>query len=86
MKRVLYFTAQWCSPCQQMKPIAQQVCQEEGLPISFIDVEQDGSMKTQYGITSVPTIIVLDSNNNVSLRHTGAIPRPQFQRMIQSVK
>jgi predicted transcriptional regulator len=69
-----------------MKPVAQQVCQEQDMPISFIDVEQDGSMKTQYNITSVPTIIVLDSSNNVALRHTGAVPRPQFQRMIQSVK
>lgn len=86
MKRVLYFTSPTCVPCQQMKPIAQQVCQEEGIPINFIDVQQDSVMKNQYNITSVPTIIVVDINNNILLRHTGAIPRPQFQRIIQSTK
>lgn len=82
MNRVLYFSTRNCQPCVQFKPIVQTVCSQLALPLQFIDAQDNSAMAQQYGITSVPTILVLDEAGNVLKRHTGAVPKPQFQTMI----
>jgi thiol-disulfide isomerase/thioredoxin len=67
-KTVLYFTASWCGPCQQIKPIYKK-CLETHQNISFhmIDVD-DSKNKTlldTYGIESMPTFIFLHNNRIV---------------------
>lgn len=62
MKKALYFTAPWCGPCQVLKPRIQSL----GLPIQFIDVDQNQSMAQQYGVRNVPTIILINNGTQVS--------------------
>ena len=55
---VLYFTAAWCGPCKMFKPVVEQVSAETGVSINYIDVDQQADLAAQYGISSVPTILV----------------------------
>tara|TARA_R110000868_G_scaffold424_2_gene3384 strand:+ start:138 stop:389 length:252 start_codon:yes stop_codon:yes gene_type:complete len=68
--KVLYFTSQTCAPCKTLKPIAQEVSLETGVPIEFIDVAQNMPLAQSYRVTSVPTLIAV-SNGQVKWRHTG---------------
>jgi len=64
-----YFTATWCGPCKAFKPIMQEL-QSEGYNIQFVDVDQDSQLAEQYGVRSVPTVIV-ESNGQVLTRVLG---------------
>lgn len=72
MTNVYYFTAAWCNPCRMFKPIVEQAAQETGKHITFVDVDQAPDMTQQYGIKSVPTIIVVNEIGQVVNRMTGA--------------
>lgn len=59
MKQILYFSAPWCGPCKIFKP-KMEALKAEGLPIQFIDVDQQPDMTQQYGVRNVPTTIFLN--------------------------
>jgi thioredoxin 1 len=56
MKKILYFSAEWCGPCKQLGPTM------EGLrnQISYIkiDVDQDQESSIKYGVRNIPTLIL----------------------------
>jgi thioredoxin 1 len=62
---VLYFTATWCQPCKQLKPIyAKAAVKDNNNNYYVVDVDSiDSEYLTEYNIKSVPTILKL--NNGV---------------------
>jgi len=64
MKTAKYFSATWCGPCKQFKPIMQKLS-NEGFDIDFIDGDENPSLVSQYDIRSVPTTIIQQDNIEV---------------------
>lgn len=55
------FWAPWCGPCQRMLPIMDELAKEvDGKPVKVAKMNVDENQETpgQYGILSIPTIIV----------------------------
>lgn len=82
---VMYFTAAWCGPCKMFKPVVEQVSAETGVGISYIDVDQQRDLASQYGISSVPTIIV-ENNGSVVYRNSGVMSKPQLTQVLSQFK
>jgi len=61
MKRLIFFTANWCSACQTMKPAVEQISKQMNIPINKIDTDYDVSYTADYGVRSVPTLILLEN-------------------------
>lgn len=57
MKNFLYFTATWCGPCKALGPTMMRVA--ETVPVTKVDVDQDREKAVQYGIRSVPTVVLM---------------------------
>ena len=71
MTNVIYFSTQWCLPCKTLKPIVQQASQETGKHVQFVDAEQNKDLAEQYGVRSVPTIVVVNDAGQVVNRLIG---------------
>jgi len=56
--KVLLFTADWCQPCQAMKPVIQEVAGECGIDYEFINVETEDPRIQKYLVMSTPTVVV----------------------------
>jgi len=70
MKRLLRFTASWCQPCKAMSTMLEEVNADLKLPIEVIDVDVHSEIALEYGIRSVPTLIMKDENIEIK-RTTG---------------
>ena len=68
MKQILYFTATWCGPCKQFKPVIQRLSTE--LPIKIVDVDENPQMASTYNVKSIPTMIFI-SNRAEKVRLLG---------------
>ncbi len=79
---VVKFTSQSCVPCRAMEPTLQQV-KARGFRVSYIDVDQRADLATQYGVTAVPTLLIVTQGRIVD-RVEGLIPAEAlFARLAQ---
>jgi thioredoxin 1 len=68
MKKVLRFTASWCGPCKSMAQILENI--NTNVPIEVIDIDVHSEVAAEYGIRSVPTLVMVEDNVEVK-RMTG---------------
>lgn len=78
---VMYFSTQWCGPCKMFKPVVQEVSQELGIPIQYIDAQKSPEVSEKYGISSVPTIVITDNSGNVQFKNTGVLSKPSLKQV-----
>lgn len=68
MKKILYFSAEWCGPCRTVGPIIYN----SGFNYEKIDVDKEFEITKNYNIKSIPTLILVE-NNQEKKRHIGII-------------
>lgn len=82
MKTIFYFTADWCSPCKRMKPIAEDLNREYAdINIKFIDVDSEVDFAKAFKIQSVPTLVLIDGDAEAR-RITGAKTKEELLAFI----
>ena len=64
---VLDFYQESCRPCHALTPRLERVAKqyESRLPIFRVDVDQDMPIAERFGVTSLPTVLVLDGGKEV---------------------
>jgi thiol-disulfide isomerase/thioredoxin len=77
VRHVLYFTAEWCNPCQRTKPIAEELSRDGLIDFVFVDADTEIELLQKFGIKSVPTYILLEDGLEVK-RMNGAKTRQEF--------
>lgn len=78
------FFAEWCGPCKMMAPVLDEVARDfEGkLKVVKVDVDESGDIAAKFGVTAMPTFILL-KNGQETFRRIGAAPKPVFLRELQ---
>lgn len=61
--RVIRFTAPWCQPCKQLANILDEI--ETQVFIEVIDIDERSDVAMDFGIRTVPTLVMLDGNTEV---------------------
>jgi thioredoxin 1 len=64
MKKIIRFTAEWCQPCKTLSK--QLETMELNMPIDVIDIDKDPEIAIEYGIRSVPTLVLMEDNQVIS--------------------
>jgi thioredoxin 1 len=78
------FSAEWCGPCKQLKPILEQLKSKIGdsAKIIKIDVDKNKSLSVQFQIRSVPTLILFKDGKSV-WRQSGVVPATTLEGIIK---
>ena len=83
MKTVIKMSAPWCIPCQQLKPIFDDVVKDiPDIKVVEIDVEEHPDIASNYKVRGVPTVIVTDEKDNVLAMKSGMITKEQLKDLI----
>ena len=77
MSHVLYFTAEWCNPCQRTRPVADELKREGVIDFLFIDADTEIELLEKFGIKSIPTYILIEDGLEVD-RMNGAKTKDEF--------
>ncbi|MCS7209317.1 MAG: thioredoxin [Fimbriimonadales bacterium] len=77
------FWAVWCGPCRLIAPIVEELSQQYAgkLKVYKVDVDQERHLATQYGIMSIPTLLLF-KNGQVVEQIVGALPKGAIEQKI----
>ncbi len=57
-KKIIVFSAPWCSPCRMFKPQLDKVAKELEIPFYAINIDESGDLAEKLNIRSVPTTYI----------------------------
>ncbi|WP_276354458.1 thioredoxin family protein [Cohnella caldifontis] len=77
------FGARWCPPCKALHPILEELSERYGERLAVIRVDCDDSPETagQYGVMSMPTVIVFHDGQPVE-KLVGLRPRSAYESVL----
>jgi thioredoxin 1 len=77
------FWAEWCGPCKMIAPTIDELASEyEGrAKVVKLNVDTDGEVASQYGIMSIPALLVFKGGKVVD-QMVGNAPKPQIKALI----
>ena len=72
--------ANWCAPCKMVAPVIEELAEAYQGKITFgkLDVDGNPSMAAQYGIASIPTLLIFKNGQLVDQK-VGALPRRMLE-------
>ena len=78
------FTAEWCGPCQMMKPILEKVKDEMGdkVKIVRVDIDKESTFAAQLMVQSVPTLMIFKDGEQV-WRESGILQPQDLVRILE---
>lgn len=80
---ILDFYADWCGPCQMMKPIMEEF--EKAHPeieVTAVNIDEQEELAEKYGVSSIPCIVVLKDGEEVR-REVGVVPLKKLEKMVK---
>jgi thiol:disulfide interchange protein len=79
---LLYLTADWCGPCQELKHTTWADKSVEQALRSYVpvkvDVDQHADLAMRYGSNSIPRYVVLDKDGNIVKANEGVLDPREF--------
>ena len=81
-KVLLDFWAVWCGPCKMIAPIVEQIADERSdVLVGKIDVDSQMELAVQFGIVSIPTLIVMEKGQ-VTGKAVGYRPKADILKLL----
>lgn len=85
MKTLLKFEANWCGPCQQLKPIVTEVLAGHGTDVELktinVDDPDNQALVQRHGVRAIPTLVLLEGDVVVNI-HRGMPGKPDLERFV----
>lgn len=77
------FWAPWCAPCRMMSPVVDELAEELGgkIKVGKINVDEESGLAAQYGVMSIPTILVI-KDGGVVATSVGARPKEDLKQLL----
>ena len=79
---LLDFWAAWCGPCRMLSPVVDEIGEEyDNIKVGKVNVDEQMSLAQQFGIMSIPTLVVFRDGKNVETS-VGVRPKADILKML----
>jgi len=86
---LLYFTAEWCEPCQKMKhTVFADADVDRALRASYrtvkVDMDRNPDVAQEFGVDAMPTFIVVSADGQPVKQASGLMDAKEFLEWLKS--
>lgn len=80
------FWAPWCGPCRMLAPVLEEVAKDYAgkLKVCKVNVDDNSSLASTYGIMSIPTMIVFNNGSKVD-RFSGYMSKADLAGRLDAI-
>jgi thioredoxin 1 len=80
------FWAPWCGPCKMIKPVIEEIAGEYSgkLKVGTVNVDDEGPLAEQHGVTSIPTLFVY-KNGALAGQRTGSAQKREIEALFKDL-
>ena len=77
------FNADWCGPCQMLKPILEEMSESyDGYKFVSINIDDEDELAEEYDVASIPCLVVF-KNGAEAARSIGMKPREALEELLE---
>ena len=81
---LLDFWAVWCGPCKMIAPMVEAIAEErDDVLVGKVNVDEEMDLATQFGITSIPTLVVIKEGKPVATA-VGYRPKADIEKLLDA--
>ena len=82
---LIQFSASWCGPCKQLKPIVEKISNDlvDKIDCYYHDIESQPNEPTKYSVKGVPTILLFKNEKLLDTK-VGATSEKDLLEFIKS--
>lgn len=78
------FFAQWCGPCQLLKPLLEKLMREYDFVLAKVDIDQNPDLANTYGIEGVPDVRIC-REGQLESGFVGVLPEPELRSLLEKL-
>lgn len=75
------FFAQWCGPCQMLKPMLEKLAQEYDFVLAKVDIDESPALANAYSVEGVPDVRIVNQGQ-VEPGFVGALTEVQLRELL----
>jgi thiol-disulfide isomerase/thioredoxin len=81
---VVHFSAPWCGPCDRVRRVVDQVCEDMG-DVAHLEVDLDADPATarRFSVLSLPTTLIFDAEGRQRYRASGVPKAADLRSALQ---
>lgn len=76
--KVFKFYAEWCGPCKGLSMVVKGAADKISIPIEDVNIDENIMLAQEFKIRSVPTMVLVDAQENEIKRHVGLMNEAQL--------
>lgn len=81
-KVLVDFNADWCGPCQMMKPLVEELGERhDDLKVVSVNVDRDEELSDSYGVSTIPCLVLFNNGEEIT-REIGVISPKKLEKML----
>jgi len=81
-KCLIDFYADWCGPCKMLGAVLEEIESSIDLPIIKINTDKFPDIAQQYGVMSIPTLIIMENSQELN-KHIGYMSDEEIKEFIK---
>lgn len=81
-KVLVDFNAEWCGPCKMLKPVLEEMANEDDTnKYVSINVDNNSNLAREYNVFSIPCLIVFENGKEIK-RSVGLISKSEIRELL----
>lgn len=79
---LLDFYADWCGPCQMLKPTIEEFEKmHPEVKVTSVNIDDEEELAEKYGVSSIPCLVVLKDGEEIK-REVGVMPLKKLEKFV----
>ena len=75
------FNADWCGPCRMLKPVLEELLDNDGYKIVSVNVDNEEELAKKYNVFSIPCLVLFDNGKEIE-RSIGLKSKEEIENML----